>query len=87
MAGLGENQNRRRNARIGLEYARWHGNNRLETVEFHKFLPERLMRLGRTEQHAIRHDGRATSAHFQRFQEQSEEKQLRLFCGRDGEQD
>ena len=44
------------------------------------------MRLGRTEQHTIRHDGRATPAHFQRFQEQSEEKQLRLFCGRDGEQ-
>ena len=44
------------------------------------------MRLGRAEKHAVRHNGRAAPADLQRFQEQSKEKQLRLFRGRYGEQ-
>ena len=37
------------------------------------------MRRGRTEQHAVRHDGSATPTDLQHPKEQREEKKVRLF--------
>ena len=46
---------------------------------FHQFLADGLVRIGGTEQHAVRHDAGALAALFQHPQKQGQEQQLGLF--------
>ncbi len=78
-AGLCEHQHRRGYARIGLEHAGGHGNHRPQLMVFHQLLADGLVRLGRAEQNAVRHDAGAAPALFQHPQKQRQEQQLGLF--------
>ena len=62
VAGFGEDQDRGGNARIGLEDAGGHGDHGLEAVVFDQLLPDRLLRRGGSEEHAVWNDARAAAA-------------------------
>ena len=76
MAGLGKNQNGGGHARIGLEHAGRHRDHGLQPVAVHQLLADGLVRGGRTEQHAVRHDAGAAPADAQHPQEQGQKQQL-----------
>ena len=78
VAGLGENQDSGGHAGVGLEHAGGHGDHGLEAVVFDELAPDVLMRLGRAEEHAVRHDAGAAAADAEHAQKEREEQKLRL---------
>ena len=78
VSGLGEDQDSRADARVGLEHARGHGDHRLEPVVLDQRFADRLMRLGRAEEYAVGYDAGAASAHAQHPEKQRDEEQLGL---------
>ena len=79
VTGLGEDQNGGGHARVGLEHAGGHGDHGLQPVALNELLADGLVRGGGSEEHAVRHDAGAASAHLEHPQKQRQEQQLRLF--------
>ena len=77
-AGLGEHQDRGRDAGVGPEHAAGQLDHRVELVLLDQDAPQILVRLGRAEQHAVRHDDGGAPAGLEQPQEQREEQQLGL---------
>ena len=77
--GFGKDQHSGGYARIGLEHAAGHGDDCLQPVVFNELHANGLVRRGRAEEHAVRHDAGAAPAHLQHLQEQRKEQQLGLF--------
>ena len=69
---------------LGLKHAGGHGDHGAELVVLDQLPADRRVRLGRAEQHAVRHDAGAAPARFEHPQKQREEQQLRLFRVGDG---
>lgn len=77
--GLGEYQHRRGHARIGLEHAGRHGNDRSQLVILNQFLADALVRLAGAEQRTVRHDASTAAAVLEHPLKEGEEQKLRLF--------
>ena len=77
--GLGEEQDRGRDAGIGAKDARGQLDDGIELVLFDQHAPQVFVRLRRAEQHAVRDDHRRAPANLQEAKEQREEEQLGLF--------
>jgi hypothetical protein len=76
--GPGEDKNRGRDACVGLEDAAGQRNDRIEFLLLDQQLPNALVRLARSEQHAVRDDDGCPATRFQEPQEESDEEKLGL---------
>ena len=76
--GLGEDEDGGGDAGVGFEHAAGQRDDGVEFLFFDENLAQRLVRVGRAEEHAVGHDDGGASAGFEQAQEEGEEEQLGL---------
>src|SRR5204863_7626378 len=74
----GEQQNRGRNSRIGLEHAAGQRDHSIELLVLDQNAPQRFVRVARSEENSVRHDDGGASARLEQTQKQRQEEQLGL---------
>ena len=76
--GLGEEQDGGGDAGVGLEHAAGQRDDGVELLVLDEDPAQRLVRVGRAEEHAVGHDDGGASAGLEQAQEEGEEEQLGL---------
>ena len=76
--GLGEDEDSGRNACVGLEHARRHGDDGLQTLVIDYLLADSQVPRTGTEEHAIGYNGSASATHLKHANEQRHEEEFRF---------